>query len=121
MIFEGHSRFWAVTVGKASALSVLMMSLSNQLSTVVGVDYFNGPSFLACLVAALLLIALLKPLEKPVGRLALSMVNCVLSATWIVLLGPPSTKLPSRPRSSSSMPFRDASRPSLSTCSGTIN
>lgn len=86
MIFEGHSRFWAVTVGKASALSVLMMSLSNQLSTVVGVDYFNGPSFLACLVAALLLIALLKPLEKPVGRLALSMVNCVLSATWIVLL-----------------------------------
>lgn len=86
MIFEGRGRFWAVTVGKASALSVLMMSLSNQLSSVVGVDYFNGPSFLACLVAALLLIVLLKPLEKTVGRLALSAVNCVLSATWIVLL-----------------------------------
>lgn len=86
MIFEGRSRFWAVVVGKASALSVLMMSLSNQLSSVVGIDYFNAPSFLACLVAALLLFVLLKPLENSAGRVALSLANCVLAAVWIVLL-----------------------------------
>ncbi len=86
MFFEGHSRFWAVVVGKASAFSVLMMSLSNQLSSVAGIDYFNAPSFLACLVAALLLFVLLKPLEKTAGRVALSLANCALTVVWIVLL-----------------------------------
>ena len=86
VILEGRTRFWTVGLGKGCALSVLLMSLSNQMSLLTGIEYFDTASFFLCLAVALVLVGLLKPLQKPVARLALSLVSCGLALMWVVLL-----------------------------------
>ena len=45
VILEGRTRFWTVGLGKGCALSVLLMSLSNQMSLLTGIEYFDTASF----------------------------------------------------------------------------
>lgn len=80
------NRFPIIVWGKACSLSVLMMSLSDQMSLVFGVRYFSTGSFAACLVGALAMIFLLRLIKDPKIRFAGAILETVLSVAWIVLL-----------------------------------
>lgn len=77
-------RFAMMVAGKASALSVLMLSLSNQMGSVTGIDYYAGatPSFAACLVFVVLLLISLKWFRGGRPRFAFSVVSFLLILAW---------------------------------------
>ena len=77
-----QGRFLELVVGKACALAVLSLSLTNQMSSVVGVGYFNPDSFLICLLFAVA-FAFAIPLFKRKGALlALSSAVATCSMAW---------------------------------------
>ena len=82
---RGRNEILVNTLGKGCALGVLFLSLSDQMSKVVGSIYFNSLSFLVCLVAVLALGGLLFIFRSPKANLGFACVSALLCLAWGVI------------------------------------
>lgn len=73
-------------VGKACALSVLMMSLSDHMSSIAGMPYVDPASFALCAAIALAMMLLVRPMKKRLVRIGFSMATLVLMLVWCGLV-----------------------------------
>lgn len=79
-------RFAMIVCGKACALSVLMMSLSNQFSIVTGLDYMNLFSFGICGIVAVAFCLLIRHISTHRARLVLAGIVFALVLAWCLLV-----------------------------------
>lgn len=80
------TRDMLLVVGKASALSVLMMSLSDHMSLIAGIPYIEPSSFALCAAIAFLLLLLIRPLVRQSVRIGCSIATLVLMLIWCGLV-----------------------------------
>lgn len=80
------SRILILTCGKATALYVLLMSLSGRLSVVIGFDYMNAISFAVCGIVAFGFFFVIRFIKNVTARLIFACAVFVLIAVWCLLL-----------------------------------
>lgn len=78
--------FGLVVTGKALALGVLMLSLSDRMSFLMGVSYLQSDSFVCCAVVAIALLLLSRFFSSSKNRLALSIFVMIGALTWSAFL-----------------------------------
>lgn len=79
-------RSMLLIVGKACALSVLMMSLSDHMSSIAGMPYIDPASFALCAVIALAMTFLVRPMRSSVVRVGFSVATLALMLVWCGLV-----------------------------------
>lgn len=72
--------------GKAFALYVLLMSLSDRLSDAIGFEYMNSFSFAVCGVVVIVFLALIKHLKSRWARLAFAVAELAFIVLWCALV-----------------------------------
>ncbi|ANE22297.1 hypothetical protein AAY81_03135 [Denitrobacterium detoxificans] len=87
-VMRNSMRIILITTGKACALSVLMLSLSDRISSITGVSYIDSTSFAICAIIALLMTLLVKPMNDQTVRTGISIATLCLMLIWggLVLL-----------------------------------
>ncbi|MCR5582168.1 MAG: helix-turn-helix transcriptional regulator [Eggerthellaceae bacterium] len=87
-VMRNSTRIILITTGKACALCVLMLSLSDRISSITGMSYIDSTSFAICAVIALLMTILVKPMKIQAIRTSISIATLCLMLIWdgLVLL-----------------------------------
>lgn len=86
VMVRGAARNMVLIVGKACALSVLMMSLSDHMSSIAGMPYVDPASFALCAAIALAMMLLVRPMKRRLVRIGFSMATLVLMLVWCGLV-----------------------------------